>query len=110
LITELDVSLDITRHEEAMTEVVNTAYIDNSSDVEMDQMKEIVDNCHQLMRSRNAKYGDSWKVLSIPSMANLSEMKLHRIANMANIDPKVEDELIDVINYCTFALWKLKNK
>lgn len=63
--------------------------------------------CH-LMMSRNEKYWDSWKVLTIQSLANLCEMKLNRIARLGEVDAKTEDELIDVLNYCVFWLIKLK--
>lgn len=66
--------------------------------------------CFDLMKSRNEKYGDSYKVLTLQSIANLIEMKMHRIANMdsKNIDPKIEDEFIDAANYAIFGLIKLK--
>lgn len=72
--------------------------------------KEQYNRCFDLMKSRNVKYGDSWKVLTVQSIANLCEMKLHRIANMdtKNLDPKIEDELMDTANYMIFALIKLK--
>lgn len=63
--------------------------------------------CH-LMISRNKKYGDSWKVLSVQSIANLCEMKLNRIAKLGEVDAKTEDELIDTLNYMVFGLIKLK--
>jgi len=63
-----------------------------------------------LMMSRNKKYGDSWKVLSIQSIANLCEMKMNRIAKLGEIDAKTEDEFFDIINYACFALIKLNNK
>lgn len=65
--------------------------------------------CFELMKGRNIKYGDSWKVLSVQSLANLIEMKMHRIANMntQQLDPKIEDEFIDTINYGIFGLIKL---
>jgi len=75
-------------------------------------LKHRVDQIHKdtldLMLSRNEKYGDSWKVLTIPSLANLCEMKLHRIARLWDVDAKTEDELMDVINYCVFGLMKYK--
>lgn len=77
---------------------------------EMDAMEKIYQKAFELMKSRNQKYGDSWKVLNIPALANLCEMKLHRIANMGQIDPKTEDELIDTINYCVFGLYKLSQQ
>jgi hypothetical protein len=75
---------------------------------DMLKAKKEYDKCFDLMKSRNKKYGDSWKVLTIQSIANLCEMKLHRIANMNNqdLDPKIEDELRDTANYMIFALIK----
>ena len=64
--------------------------------------------CRDLMMSRNKKYGDSWRVLTIQSVANLIEMKMNRIANMKNedLDPKIEDEFIDTVNYAIMGLYK----
>lgn len=76
---------------------------------EFRQIKDIHDEAFELMLSRNEKYWDSWKVLNIQSLANLCEMKLHRIANLDKLEPKVYDEFIDVLNYMAFWLLKLKN-
>lgn len=77
---------------------------------DMVEAGKVFHKCFDLMKSRNEKYGDSWKVLTTPSLANLCEMKLHRIANLPEGAPKTEDELMDTINYCVFGLMKLKNK
>lgn len=71
----------------------------------------LMKECLDLMQSRNVKYWSSWKVLTIQSIANLCEMKLNRIAKMTNekLDPKIEDEFMDTVNYCIFALMKFKN-
>lgn len=60
------------------------------------------------MLQRNEKYGQSWKILDISTIAQLCQMKLYRIGKL-ELDPKTEDEFIDVINYCYFALIKIKN-
>lgn len=79
---------------------------------EMQEMKNQLKAAWEVMLGRNAKYGDSWKVLSIPSMANLIEMKMHRIANMneKELNPKIIDEAVDAINYSAMMLYKLKEK
>lgn len=79
---------------------------------EMMEMKNQLKGAWEVMVGRNAKYGDSWKVLSIPSMANLIEMKMHRIANMTEkeLNPKIIDEAVDAINYSAMILYKLKEK
>jgi len=69
--------------------------------------KEKLDECFKLMQGRNAKYGTSWKVLSIQSIANLVEMKMNRIAKLGT-DTKTEDEFKDAVNYAIFGLLKLQ--
>lgn len=78
--------------------------------LDMIEAEQLYKQCFELMKSRNEKYGDSWKVLTIPSLANLCEMKLHRIANLPEGAPKTEDELMDTVNYCIFGLLKLRKQ
>ena len=75
-----------------------------------DVFEKTLKDCVDVMRGRSEKYGESWRVMNVQSMANLCEMKLNRISNMDRLNPKVEDELIDTINYCTFALIKCREK
>ena len=79
---------------------------------DMDRVKEQFRKAFEIMKGRNVKYGTSWKVLTISSIANLCEMKLNRIAQMnnQNLDPKIEDELIDTMNYMAFALIKYQEQ
>ena len=79
---------------------------------EMQELKMIHKHCWEVMNGRNQKYGSSWKVLTIQSIANLIEMKMTRIANMAeqNLDPKLVDEFVDASNYAVMALKKLQDK
>ena len=74
-----------------------------------DLFRNIMDECFQVMAGRNEKYGESWRVMNVPSIANLCEMKLNRISAMDKLNPKVEDELIDVLNYMVFAIIKYRN-
>ena len=73
-------------------------------------MWEIMREAHTLMVGRNDKYGDSWKVLTLQSIANLVEMKMHRIARMdsKNLDPKILDEFTDGLNYCAMGVAALR--
>ncbi len=75
---------------------------------DMIQAKKVMDECYELMKGRNESYGQSWKVLSIRSIANLIEMKMNRISELPEGAPKTEDELKDALNYIIFALIKLK--
>ena len=79
-------------------------------DSEIEIIAKEFQRCFQLMKSRNEKYGNSWKVLSVPSIANLIEMKMNRIAKLGAEAPKTEDELMDSINYAIFALLKFTKK
>lgn len=72
------------------------------------QFKDELNKCFSLFQERNEKYGDSWKVLTVPAVANLIEMKMHRIANLPEGAPKTEDEFMDTVNYAIFGLLKLK--
>lgn len=92
--------------EDKLKELEEKELVENYED--MIKARELFHKCFDLMKSRNEKYGDSWKVLTIPSLANLCEMKLHRIANLPEGAPKTEDELMDTINYCIFGLMKLE--
>ena len=71
--------------------------------------KAILTRCLELMEGRNKKYGSSWRVLSVEAIASLCEMKMNRIATLGSTAPKTEDELMDNINYCVFALMKLQS-
>lgn len=77
--------------------------------IEEQKMRDLFEECLQLMLERNAKYGDSWRVLTIPSLANLAEMKLHRIANLPPGAPKTKDEFMDTVNYALMGLLKLES-
>lgn len=72
--------------------------------------KNEMDKNYQLFEGRSKKYGNSWQVMKVQSIANLCEMKLHRISNMDTLEPKIEDELRDTANYMIFALLKLTKK
>lgn len=84
----------------------------SKSTTDIAELTKIYKHCLDLMKSRNAKYGDSWRVLTIPATANLIEMKMHRIANMdaKSLDPKLIDEFIDSVNYGVMGLLKLKEQ
>ena len=74
------------------------------------QFKEILKECYEVMMSRNKSYGQSWRVLSVKSIANLIEMKMNRISQLPEGAPKAVDEFRDVLNYSCFALMKLREK
>lgn len=86
------------------------AWLEKNVPQPKDLFEEILTECISVMRERNKSYGESWRVMSIESMANLCEMKLNRVSKLGTDNAKTKDELIDTINYCTFALIKLKER
>lgn len=85
---------------------VNTSNIND----DMTRASEQFNRCFELMKSRNAKYGDSWKRLRIDAMIDLMIMKLDRCQKQKLDDSAIEVELEDVINYAIFGLVKIRNK
>lgn len=77
---------------------------------ELKKAKKYTDECLSLMESRNKSYGDSWKVLSVQSIANLIEMKMNRVARLGSVEAKTKDEFMDCINYGLMGLIKLENE
>lgn len=75
-----------------------------------DPFTQILTECISVMKERNQSYGESWRVMSVESMANLCEMKLNRVSKLGAQNAKTKDELIDTINYCVFSLIKLSEK
>ena len=49
---------------------------------DMKKAKKLFNKCFALMCERNEKYGDSWKKLTIQSVANLIEMKMNRLVQL----------------------------
>lgn len=113
VITWLEKKVDETSMSEK-SEPIESEYrsmlLEDRTLTDMEKADREFQKCFELMQGRNAKYGDSWKVLSVQSIANLIEMKMHRIANMdtKDLNPKIEDEFIDAVNYGIFGLIKLK--
>ena len=68
-----------------------------------------------LMKAKNADYGDSWRKMRLPSITDQILVKTIRIRTLEESDdaPKVsegiESEYMDILNYCVFALIKLRD-
>ena len=56
---------------------------------------------------RQTKYGSSVDMIDLHTIVGLMLMKLSRVYNLPET-AKVEDELLDCLNYCIFAMEKLK--
>lgn len=73
------------------------------------QLLQIFDECRNLFEERNKKYGDSYEVLDVHSIAKLCEMKMNRISNMEG-NAKIEDEFMDTINYAIIGIYKHRSQ
>lgn len=69
----------------------------------------VIDECRKLVIDRNKAYGDTVDVIDIHTIIGLCIMKLTRIYKLGN-NSKALDELQDVINYCVFAIERLKKE
>lgn len=77
-------------------------------DEDMIKIKAIYKSTYELLQSRNQKYWDSWKVMTVQAIASLCEMKLNRISQLGEVEAKTKDECEDVLNYMVFALFLLQ--
>jgi hypothetical protein len=75
---------------------------------------EILSELRELMVAKNADYGDSWRAMRLPSITDQILVKVCRIRSLeeSKVPPKVsegiEAEYRDIINYCIFALIKMR--
>jgi hypothetical protein len=76
----------------------------------MKEAQEQFNKCYELMKSRNSKYGNSYKMLRLNSIIDLMLMKLDRCQKQELDDHAIEVELEDCINYGIFGLMKIRNK
>lgn len=77
-------------------------------DKDLEEAKTQLSKAFAIMKERSSKYGASWKVIDVRTIAQLIEMKMNRISQLGEYNTKTEDEMIDTINYACFALLKLK--
>jgi len=69
----------------------------------------------QLMKAKNADYGDSWRRMRLSSITDQILVKVHRIRTIEESDDApqvsegVESEYRDILNYCVFAILKLRD-
>jgi hypothetical protein len=67
--------------------------------------KKIFRKSEKIFLERKKKYGDSMKEIDLHTTIGLIKMKADRSYN-GGLGSKLEDELLDIINYCAFALNK----
>jgi len=76
-------------------------------DPNYERMKDFFRKCLALYKERNAKYGDSWTVMTPHTTANLIEMKAQRAREMGDTNAKSNDEAYDMANYAAMLYLKL---
>ena len=82
----------------------------------MEAAREIVHTALLLMERKNADYGDSWREMRLPSITDQILVKVHRIrqiedaGGITQVSEGVESEYRDILNYCIFALIKIREE
>lgn len=78
--------------------------------------KEVLNEIRELMIAKNADYGDSWRKMRLPSITDQIIVKAYRIRKLeeSKEPPKISEGVVaeyrDIINYCIFALIKLREE
>jgi len=76
----------------------------------------ILKEVRELVVAKNADYGDSWREMRLTSITDQIIIKAYRIRSLeeSKEPPKVsegiESEYRDILNYCVFALIKLRER
>jgi hypothetical protein len=77
---------------------------------------EILKEVRDVMIAKNTDYGDSWREMRLSSITDQIIVKAYRIRKLEEskeppkISEGVEAEYRDIINYCIFALIKLREE
>ncbi|MEA1864801.1 MAG: DUF1599 domain-containing protein [Euryarchaeota archaeon] len=80
----------------------------------IEEYDEILRELRELMVAKNADYGDSWRQMRLPSITDQILVKVCRIRSLEEskdapkVSEGIESEYRDIINYCIFALIKLR--
>lgn len=75
----------------------------------------IDDRCSEIAKDKNADYGSAWEWMRLSSITDQILVKILRVRHIEDNkgilhvkDEPLEQEYIDMINYCRFSLLKLK--
>jgi hypothetical protein len=80
---------------------------------------EIVAQAQELLRAKDHDYGESWRFMRLPSITDQILIKVKRIQRLEELAEKGEaakvaegreSEYRDIINYCVFAIIKLREE
>jgi hypothetical protein len=73
--------------------------------------------CRKVMLAKNHDYGESWRFMRPTSITDLIWAKVNRIRTLeelimrgekGRVDESITDNYMDILNYCVFALIKIK--
>ena len=79
----------------------------------------IVAEAQELLRAKDHDYGESWRLMRLPSITDQILVKVRRVQQLEELamkgeNPKVaegrESEYRDIINYCVFAIIRLREE
>ena len=91
----------------------------NMKEVKKDTVREydeILKEVREVMTAKNTDYGDSWREMRLPSITDQILVKVYRVRKLEEskeppkISEGVDAEYRDIINYCIFALIKLREE
>lgn len=83
------------------------------------QYNEIVSEAQELLRAKDHDYGESWRDMRLPSITDQILIKVKRIQRLEELASKGEAarvaegreaEYRDIINYCVFAIIRLREE
>jgi hypothetical protein len=79
----------------------------------------IIAETQQTMRDKDHDYGESWRLMRLPSITDQILVKVKRIQQLEELAVKSEESKVaegreseykDIINYCIFAIIKLREE
>jgi len=88
-----------------------------STDELVKKYDEIISETREIMIRKNHDYGDSWREMRVPSITDQILVKVRRVQQLEELAQKGEkskvaegriSEYRDIINYCVFAVIKLR--
>jgi hypothetical protein len=88
---------------------------DLSAEEALHEFDKQADKAFKLMEKKNHDYGEAWRDMRIPSLADMILQKILRVkqiednAGQTLVSEGVEANYLDMINYAAFALIKMKS-
>lgn len=64
--------------------------------------RDVLGEAVAIFLDRNARYQDLWRLMPADEMLTQMQHKLRRVDSLHNRDADCRDDVLDLINYCTF--------